>query len=53
VMPSFTFSGSGFTALRERIAGGNGGDGGSAQQVPAAYGFYDASPGRGGRCVPP
>jgi long-chain fatty acid transport protein len=44
VIPSAAFSGTGMTARREPISGGNGGDAGSAQLVPAAYGFYDASP---------
>jgi long-chain fatty acid transport protein len=44
VIPSAVFSGTGMTARREPIGGGNGGDAGSAQLVPAAYGFYDASP---------
>jgi long-chain fatty acid transport protein len=44
VIPSAVFSGSGLTAARQPISGGNGGDAGSAQPVPAAYGFYDAAP---------
>jgi long-chain fatty acid transport protein len=44
VVPSGIFSGMGLTATRQPISGGNGGDAGSAQPVPAAYGFYDASP---------
>ena len=44
VIPSAVFSGLGLTAARQPISGGNGGDAGSAQPVPAAYGFYDASP---------
>jgi long-chain fatty acid transport protein len=44
VIPSAVFSGTGMTARREPISGGNGGNAGSAQLVPAAYGFYDASP---------
>ena len=44
VIPSAVFSGMGLTATRQAISGGNGGDAGSAQPVPAAYGFYDASP---------
>jgi long-subunit fatty acid transport protein len=44
VIPSVVFSGFGLTAARQPISGGNGGDAGSAQPVPAAYGFYDASP---------
>ncbi len=44
VIPSAVFSGSGLTAARRPISGGNGGDAGSAQPVPAAYGFYDAAP---------
>jgi long-chain fatty acid transport protein len=44
VVPSVVFSGIGITAGRQSIKGGNGGDAGSAQPVPAAYGFLDASP---------
>ena len=44
VIPSAVFSGVGFTAARRPIGGGNGGDAGSAQPVPAAYSLYDASP---------
>jgi long-chain fatty acid transport protein len=44
VIPSLIFSGSGFTAARQSIGGGDGGDAGGAQPVPAAYGFYDALP---------
>jgi len=44
VIPSVVFSGIGFTALAQPIAGGNGGDAGSAQPLPAVYGFYDAAP---------
>jgi long-chain fatty acid transport protein len=44
VIPSAVFSGSGLTVARQPIGGGNGGDAGSAQPVPAAYGFFDASP---------
>jgi long-chain fatty acid transport protein len=44
VIPSALFSGTGFTAARQPISGGRGGDVGSAQPVPAAYGVYDASP---------
>jgi long-chain fatty acid transport protein len=44
VIPSAVFSGSGLTAARQPISGGNGGDAGSAQLVPAAFGFYDAAP---------
>jgi long-chain fatty acid transport protein len=44
VVPSLVFSGMGVTAGRQPISGGNGGDAGSAQPVPAAYGFYDISP---------
>ena len=43
VIPSAVFSGAGFTAARQTISGGNGGDAGSAQPVPAAYGLYDVS----------
>jgi long-chain fatty acid transport protein len=34
----------GLTAARQPISGGNGGDAGAAQPLPAAYGLYDASP---------
>jgi long-chain fatty acid transport protein len=44
VVPSGVFSGMGLTATRQPISGGGGGDAGSAQPVPAVYGFYDASP---------
>ena len=44
VVPSLVFSGAGLTTARQPIGGGNGGDAGDAQPVPAAYGFYDASP---------
>jgi long-chain fatty acid transport protein len=44
VVPSGVFSGMGLTVARQPISGGNGGDAGSAQPVPAAYGLYDASP---------
>jgi long-chain fatty acid transport protein len=44
VIPSLVFSGTGTAARGEAIGGRNGGDAGSAQLVPAAYGFYDASP---------
>src|SRR6266478_9873132 len=44
VVPSGVFSGLGLTATRQPIGGGDGGDAGSAQPVPAVYGFYDASP---------
>jgi long-chain fatty acid transport protein len=43
VIPSAVFSGSGFTAARQPIAGGDGGDSGGAQPVPALYGIYEAS----------
>jgi long-chain fatty acid transport protein len=43
-IPSAVFSGMGFSAARQPITGGNGGDAGGAQPVPAVYGFYDASP---------
>jgi long-chain fatty acid transport protein len=43
VIPSAVFSGSGFNAARQPIGGGNGGDAGGAQPVPAFYGIYDAS----------
>src|ERR1700722_15393542 len=44
IIPSAVFSGMGLTAARQPISGGNGGDALGAQPVPAAYGFYDASP---------
>ena len=44
IIPSAVFSGMGLTAVRQPISSGNGGDAGGAQPVPAAYGFYDASP---------
>ena len=44
VIPSVVFSGMGVNAARQPISGGNGGDAGSAQPVPAFYGLYDASP---------
>src|SRR5947208_3035832 len=44
IIPSAVFSGMGLTAARQPISGGNGGDAVGAQPVPAAYGFYDASP---------
>ena len=44
IVPSAVFSGMGVTATRQPISGGNGGDAAGAQPVPAAYGFYDASP---------
>jgi long-chain fatty acid transport protein len=44
VVPSAVFSGMGLSATRRPIDGGNSGDAGSAQPVPAAYGLYDASP---------
>jgi long-chain fatty acid transport protein len=44
IIPSAVFSGTGRTVARQPITGGNGGDAGGAQPVPAAYGFYDASP---------
>jgi long-chain fatty acid transport protein len=44
VIPSAIFSGTGLNATRQTISGGNGGDAGSAQPVPAFYGVYDASP---------
>ena len=44
IIPSAVFSGMGVTAARQPISGGNGGDALGAQPVPAAYGFYDASP---------
>jgi long-chain fatty acid transport protein len=44
IIPSAVFSGMGLTAARQPISGGNGGDAGGAQPVPAAYGLYDASP---------
>jgi len=44
VIPSAIFSGMSFNAAHQPMSGGNGGDAGGAQPVPAAYGFYDASP---------
>ena len=44
IIPAAVFSGTGMTAGRQPISGGNGGNAGSAQPIPAAYGFYDASP---------
>jgi long-chain fatty acid transport protein len=44
VIPSAVFSGSAFTITRQPIGGGNGGDAGSAQPVPAFFGIYDVSP---------
>jgi long-chain fatty acid transport protein len=44
IMPSAVFSGTGLTAGRQPISGGNGGNAVSAQPIPAAYGFYDAVP---------
>lgn len=44
VVPSAVFSGMGFTAARQPISGGNGGDAGGPQPVPAVYSLYDASP---------
>jgi len=44
VIPSAIFSGAGFSRARQRISGGNGGDAGGAQPVPAVYGAYDVSP---------
>jgi long-chain fatty acid transport protein len=44
VAPSGVFSGMGLTATRQPISGGNGGDAGSPQPVPAAYALYDAAP---------
>src|SRR5262249_38276195 len=43
VIPSTVFSGTAVSATRQAISGGNGGDAGSAQPVPAVYGVYDAS----------
>jgi len=43
VIPSATFSGAGLNAARQPISGGNGGNAGAAQPVPAAYGVYDAA----------
>jgi long-chain fatty acid transport protein len=43
VIPSAVFTGTGVTAARQPVSGGNGGDAGSAQPVPSAYGFFDAS----------
>jgi long-chain fatty acid transport protein len=44
IIPAAVFSGTGLTAARRAVSGGNGGDAGSAQPVPSVYGFYDASP---------
>src|SRR5712671_3371936 len=44
VIPSAIFSGRGLNAARQPISGGNGGDAGGAQTVPAVYGAYDGSP---------
>ncbi len=44
VIPSAIFSGRGLNAARQPISGGNGGDAGGAQPVPAVYGAYDGSP---------
>jgi len=44
IIPSAVFAGTGFTAARQPISGGNGGDAGSARPVPAGYAFYDLSP---------
>jgi long-chain fatty acid transport protein len=43
-IPSAIFSGMAFNAARQPLGGGNGGDAGSAQPIPALYGIYDASP---------
>ena len=43
VVPSAVFSGMGLNAVRQPIGGGNGGDAGSAQPVPAVYAVLDAS----------
>lgn len=43
IIPSAVFTGTGLTAARQPISGGNGGDAGSARPVPAAYAFYDLS----------
>jgi long-chain fatty acid transport protein len=43
VIPSASFSGSAFNAARQPISGGNGGDAGGAQSVPALYAIYDAA----------
>jgi long-chain fatty acid transport protein len=44
VIPSAIFSGMGLNAVRQPIRGGNGGNAGGAQPVPAVYGVFDASP---------
>jgi len=44
VIPSAIFSGVGLNAAHQPISGGNGGDAGGAQPVPAVYGVYDVSP---------
>jgi long-chain fatty acid transport protein len=43
IIPSAVFTGTGLTAARQPISGGNGGDAGNARPVPAAYAFYDLS----------
>ena len=44
IIPSAVFSGMGLTTTKRPISGGNGGNAGSGQPVPAEYRFYDASP---------
>jgi long-chain fatty acid transport protein len=44
LIPSAVFSGTGRTATGQPTGGGNGGDAGGAQLVPAVFGFLDASP---------
>jgi long-chain fatty acid transport protein len=44
VIPSAIFSGVGLNVAHQPLSGGNGGDAGSAQPVPALFGLYDASP---------
>jgi long-chain fatty acid transport protein len=39
VIPSAVFSGTGLVAAKQPLGGGNGSDAGSAQPVPAVYGF--------------
>jgi long-chain fatty acid transport protein len=44
IIPSAVFSVMRLTTAKRPISGGNGGNAGSAQPVPAVYEFYDASP---------
>lgn len=43
VIPSSVFTGTALTAAGQTIGGGNGGNAGSAQPVPAFYGLYELS----------